>query len=155
MLTRTSAGSTRTTPTRGGGTTRTASRNCPAPRPPTSMVASNASAPYARASRGPRTYTVTCVGDVTAGSPLRTRTGTAAIAHSTEAAATPTVTRAVRGDCRRTSGSETPMLTDSVTGPDVPSTEIGSVIASVSRATALAGPTTSTVAGSAVTVPTT
>ena len=109
----------------------------------------------ARDSRGPRTNTVTSVGRISVDSPSRPRTGIPAMAHSTGAAVTFTVTCALAGDCSRTEGSATPTLTDSVTGSVAPATETGSVIAAVSRATAPEGPTTSTVAGSAVTVPTT
>src|SRR5688500_8209330 len=118
------------------------------------MVASKAAAPYDCPSRGPRTWTVTCVGVTRAAAP-RTRTGSADTVHSTGAAVTMTVTRALSGDSSRTEGSDTPMFTSSVTLPEAPATDIGSVIASVIRATALSGPLTSTVDGSALTVPTT
>jgi hypothetical protein len=109
-----------------------------------------------RASRGPRTWMVTSVGDnCTVRDVDPTRTATSGTAHSIGCAAMSTVTWALPGERRRIEGSATPIVTDSLTVADFPATDTGSVIAWVSRAMALAGPTTSTVAGSALTVPTT
>src|SRR5690349_23115962 len=74
--------------------------------------------------------------------------------HSTGACEIATDTRAICGARRRTAGSGTPTVTVSFTGPEAPATDTGSVIASVRRLNALTGPITSTVDGSAVTVPT-
>src|SRR5687768_10134668 len=141
-------------PMRDGNPTRTGISYWPALSLATSTVASNAAASAPIASRGPRTYTVMAAGvTVARPSPFRILTGTFATAHSSWAGDTLTVTRTGSGSFRRTDGSETPTLTDSVSGADAPAAEIGSVIAVVIAATALDGPTISTVDGSAVTVP--
>src|SRR5262245_7838530 len=75
--------------------------------------------------------------------------------HSTGAGATVTATRAVCGWRSRMAGSATPILTVSVTGAEASVTVTGSVIACVNLDSTLTGPSTSTVEGSAVTVPTT
>ena len=143
------------TPTRAGGVTSTDSLKRPAWSPRVSTDASKSWAVDERDSRGPRTNTVTSPGTISVEPPSRERTGIPTMAHSIGAAVTFTVTWVLAGDRSRTEGSVTPMLTDSVTVPVAPATDTGSVIAPLSRATALEGPTTSTVAGSAFTVPTT
>src|SRR5215218_6527614 len=59
-----------------------------------------------------------------------------------------TVTLALRAVRRRTDGSTTPTFTSSVTVDVAPATEIGSVIASLSARTAVAGPAITTATGS-------
>ena len=66
-----------------------------------------------------------------------------------------TVTTAERALFSRSDGSSRPRVTVCSTVVLAPATETGSVSASVARWTALSGPTTSTVAGSAVILPTT
>ena len=66
-----------------------------------------------------------------------------------------TVTAARRGLLTRTAGSSTPTVTVSWTRSRAPSTETGSVSASVARLTALSGPMTSTLSGSTRALPAT
>src|SRR3970040_2052044 len=98
---------------------------------------------------------VTTGGEMSAELPLRGRTGIPATAHSTGAGVMLTVTCAPTGETSRTAGSATPTFTVSVMVSLAPAMETGSVMARVRRSTALTGPATSTVAGSAATVPTT
>src|SRR5712691_3687099 len=156
MRTLTSAGSSRTTPTRAGATIMTGSWKSPVFSPSTSTEASNIPPSLVIASRGPRTHAVTRAGSTcTRPWALRGFTAMSPTDHSTGAGATTTATRAVCGVRRRNAVSATPIFTVSLTGADAPVTATGSVIACVSFASTLTGPNTSTVDGSAVTVPTT
>ena len=108
-------------------------------------------------SRLPRRLTLTTDGTASAASagPRFSRcTGSSRSVRSTGAWTISTVTLAERVLLRRSVGSIKPTVTVSVTGPLAPATDTGSVSASVARSTALSGPTTSTLTGSAVQLPT-
>src|SRR5688500_12716383 len=155
-MTRTVAGSTRTTPSLAGGATRTSRSYCPGRISVTSTKASKSAADTPLRSRGTRAKTVTCRGVTCVGRvAFRTWTATPLTVTSDGAAAMLTATRATTGCGRRTVGSGDPTVTRSTNDAVAPCTDTGSVIASVTVSTALSGPITSTIAGAALTAPTT